>query len=343
AGGALALAITTTLTVSLLLVAHSAAGHRPPVERYAAADLVVAPVSPLVSGGVPEALVQRLSRIPGVRAVPELSFPVTVPGGTPGPVFGHAWDSAPLTPFSITSGTPPATGDEVVLDRRLAHALGVGPGDAVTVAVSGATGAYRISGVAEGRLVQQSAVFFAAGEAARLAGYAGRYDAVGILSSAAGDVRASVEHVLREWEGRPSLGLMHVYEGADRSAVEGVLIDDDAYAVILGTVALWLGAVITWVAATLTFRAFVRRRAVDLGLLTAVGATRRQLFTFVIIQSFLVALLALAAGAAAGTALAAPLAEVLRRAGVLSDGVVPVLDGGPLLLGTGEIGRASCR
>ena len=77
----------------------------------------------------------------------------------------------------LTEGQPPAGPDEVVLDAELARRAGVQVGDDITVQATAAPRTYRVAGVAAppdaDGLASQSALFFSAAEAERLAGHPG--------------------------------------------------------------------------------------------------------------------------------------------------------------------------
>src|SRR5918995_3745529 len=148
AGAFLALLLATTLVAACGILLETGVRASAPAERYAATSLVVAGSqrlpAPDAEGGeadsllLPEraridaALADRIQQVDGVgAAVGEVSFPahvVTASGAVlpgppsphasddaPGGSWGHAWESAALTPFTLTEGRAPAGLDEVVL------------------------------------------------------------------------------------------------------------------------------------------------------------------------------------------------------------------------------------
>jgi putative ABC transport system permease protein len=202
AGAFAALLLAATLVAACGILLETGMRASVPTERYAATSLVVSGSqrlsAPDAEGGeadsllLPEraridaALADRIQQVDGVgAAVGEVSFPAHVVTGTgvvlpgppspytssndtdaPGGSWGHAWDSATLTPFTLTEGRAPVGPDEVVLDAELARRAGVRVGDEVTVQATATPRAYGVAGVAAppdaGGLASQSALFFSA-------------------------------------------------------------------------------------------------------------------------------------------------------------------------------------
>jgi putative ABC transport system permease protein len=136
---------------------------------------------------LPESLESTLARIPGVaRVIPELTFlaqPLT-PTGTGGQTpYGHAWDSAALTPYRLVTGSAPRAATDLVIDRDLAERARLRPGDRLTVQSTQAPRSYRITGIAAPATAvrHQTSLFFSAGEARRLAAHPGQVTAFGVL------------------------------------------------------------------------------------------------------------------------------------------------------------------
>ncbi|MGW2601536.1 FtsX-like permease family protein, partial [Streptomyces klenkii] len=76
---------------------------------------------------LPATLTDKVRAVPGVRtATGERTFDAAVLGGggtATATAQAHAWESAALTPYALTSGTAPARG-EVVLDTATARRAG---------------------------------------------------------------------------------------------------------------------------------------------------------------------------------------------------------------------------
>lgn len=342
-GAFAALLLATTLVAACGVLLETGLRSGVPTERYAGAALVVAASQrvsvPGESGSdgsyqrLPEraridpALAGRLQQVDGVRAaVPEVSFPAHLvttagnvlsgpSGGGPTPddplggSWGHAWESAMLTPFALTQGRAPVGPDEVVLDAALARSAGIQAGEEVTVQATAAPRTYRVVGIAAppgaDGLSRQSAVFFEAAEAERLAGHPGRVDAIGILAEPGVEVRALRERVAAALAGTGA----HVHAGDDRGLVEFPTAADAKELLIAlsgsfgGTALL----VVLFVVAS-TFALLVQQRTREIALLRAVAATPRQVRRMICREAQVVAV----AAGALGTLPAVTLAGWMR-------------------------------
>jgi putative ABC transport system permease protein len=349
AGSFIALLLATTLVGACGILLETGLRADIPTQRYAAAPLVVAGPQQLAIAKpgseqpefepLPErprldaALAQRIQAVDGVgAAVAEVSFPahVVTPTGAvvPGPpgrdslrnCWGHAWDSAVLTPFTLTAGRGPTRPGEVVMDAELARRAGVRTGDRVTVQATSAARAYQVSGIATapgaGGLSRQSTLFFATAEAQRLAGHPGRVDAIGVLAApgvATATLRMRVAAALDGTDAQ-------VHTGGDRGAVE-FREAVDAKALLLelvepfGGIALLVALFV--VAGTFAFS--VQQRAREIALLRAVAATPRQVRRMICREAQIVALAAGIAGAIPAVALAGWLRAQLVERGLVPD------------------------
>ncbi|MGW0834385.1 FtsX-like permease family protein [Streptomyces prunicolor] len=140
---------------------------------------------------LPASLESTLARTPGVaRVIPELTFlaqPLTPAGvgiGTGGrTAYGHAWDSAALTPYRLVTGSAPQAATDLVIDRDLAGRARLRPGDRLTVQSTQAPRSYRITGIAAPATAvrHQTSLFFSTAEARRLADHPGQVTAFGVL------------------------------------------------------------------------------------------------------------------------------------------------------------------
>ncbi|GCD98462.1 ABC transporter permease [Embleya hyalina] len=299
------------------------------IERYAATDTVVTAdqnlhwtkhkkgktkvkSKPLTEHAwLDGAAVDRLRTIPGVEVVPELTFSahVLTAGGraldTDDNAWGHAWESARLTPFGLRAGRAPAAAGEIVLDADLARRARVEVGGTVTVQAGQAPGTYRVVGVATppGRdaLARQATVFFGAEDARRLAGHPGQVAAVGLFPAPGADPGAVRKAARTALAGTGA----QVRTGTDRGPAEFPAAAKARVTLIslggaLGGTSL-LVAVLVVVG---TFALSVQQRRREIALLRAIGATPRQIRRMVGREALVVGLLAGALGAFAGLGLA---------------------------------------
>lgn len=251
---------------------------------------------------VPASLVDRLRSVPGVRsAVGELTFPAYVSVGgrfVPGSDFwGHAWESAALTPFTLGSGRAPSAAGEVVIDVDLAHRAGLAVGSRIIVQATGAPAPYTVVGVTAQALGHQSALFFSADEARRLAGRPGLVSAIGVFP----DRDIDLAQVASALTGTTAT----VHSGSDRGRVE--FLDAEKARVKLISVGGALGGTSLLVAILVvvgTFALSIQQRSREIALLRAVAATPRQIRKMIGGEALVVGVVAGLLGSAAGVGLA---------------------------------------
>ncbi|MGH4032845.1 FtsX-like permease family protein [Actinomycetota bacterium Odt1-20B] len=316
-----ALALTSLLLGAFALTLASAGLGHARVERYAAADLVVAgdqstryTAKPWGSDPetaeagltervrVPAAALDVVRKVPGVRvAVPDEVFPVGI-GGRAG--VGRPWEAAQLAPYSLSEGRAPRTADEVAVgDGRSGRRVRLG--DRVTVRVRGADRPYTVVGRTHGPDTgiptgipagtgtgtegdADTAVYFSAAQAHRLAGHPGSLAAIGIRAQpgvSAQQLYERVRHALDEKRlksvGRRADGdsaRLRVLTGDGRGAAEflGVAPARQEMLGLLASVTATMVLVALLVVSSTIVQA-LQQRAHELGLLRAVGATPRQL------------------------------------------------------------------
>ncbi|MFD8371923.1 FtsX-like permease family protein [Streptomyces sp. NPDC059688] len=246
---------------------------------------------------IPERLRGRLAHTPGVdRVVPELTFlaePLTKNHADGRAAYGHAWESAALTPYRLTKGSAPRTAGDLVVDDDLAARAHLRPGDRLTVQSTRAPRSYRITGIATPATAvrHQTSLFFTATEARRLAAHPGRVSAFGVLPEKGADperVRQAVEKTLHGTTARVSTGdARGPVEFLDAAAARTRLVSMGG---AMGGTSL-LVAVLVVVG---TFALTVQQRRRELALLRAIAATPGQIRKLLGREALIV-------GAAAGT------------------------------------------
>ncbi|HEX5877369.1 MAG TPA: ABC transporter permease, partial [Actinomycetota bacterium] len=320
AATAAALMISLSVVTGLAIFGHSLERHTvASVRREVAAPLVVEPAGRR-DAAIPQSTVERLAALPGVRAVaaPRHAFlPLRVGRlATRAPVtavdpaaLGHALR------LTMVSGQTGALAGGVLVSGDLARRHGLSVGDRVSLGwpaggehAATVAGVYRPSRAVSGVLVAQSVALPRLEEPDAFAAF------VAIDPGAdEAAVRAGLERALA---GRPGLVvrsraayLEAELRGAER--VLGVLYALLALAVVIGV----LG-----VANTLTLSVTERTR--ELGLLRALGLTRRQLRTMIRAESALIAVVGGLLGIAGGYLLGAMFQRAALRTGLL-DAAVP--------------------
>lgn len=318
-------ATASALMISLSVVAGLAIfGHS--VERYTVAsvrDGVAAQLVAQPAGGaeaaIPQRTVNRLADVPGVRAVAALRYgllPVRV-----GPLATQA--SATITDpaalgtalrLTMLSGQVEDLDAGVFVSGDLARRYGVSVGDRLTLGWPrggerelAITGMYQESSLVSGVLVPQAVALPHLEEADAFTAF------VAIAPGAdEAAVRAGLERALAD---RPDLVVRSRSEYLDtelRAAdqVLGVLYSLLALAVVIGV----LG-----VANTLALSVVERTR--EIGLLRALGLTRRQLRTVIRAESTLIALAGGVLGIGGGLLLGAMFQRAALRTGLLEAAV----------------------
>ncbi|MDQ0774073.1 putative ABC transport system permease protein [Streptomyces aurantiacus] len=253
---------------------------------------------------LPEDLTARLGAVPGAaRVVPELTFlaqPLT-PTGTGGrTAYGHAWDSAALTPYTLATGTPPRAAGDLVVDRYLADRARIEPGDRLTVQSTQSPRTYRVTGIAvpAGDGVRhQTSLFFSAAEARRLAAHPGKVTAFGVVPAEGTDTATLEAAVTKALHGTTA----QVSVGDERGPVE--FLDAAAARIKLVSMGGAMGGTSLLVAVLVvvgTFALSVQQRHRELALLRALAATSGQVRKLLGREALLVGAAAGVTGALAG-------------------------------------------
>jgi putative ABC transport system permease protein len=297
-----------------------------PTDRLATAGVIVSAQQTFSSPGdlsialpergkVPADLAGRLARLPGVTAaIGDVSFPAALLDGHGGPVSagdprvaGHGWASTALLDHPHITGNAPVG----PLDVAFGSAVGVKPGDQVSVIAAGHPATYRVSAVITGA----QGIFFADPTATKLAG--GTVDLVALRTApgAEGSVAAEVRKSLGD------NGLL-VSTGPERGDVEDIgaaaarsMLPLLAFS-MAGVIVLVIGFI---VGGALAVSIGAQRR--DLALMRAVGATPRQIRRLAAGQATFIAGPALVVGAVAGYLLAEQFRQLLVSIGLLPPGL----------------------
>ncbi|MEV4449920.1 ABC transporter permease [Streptomyces mirabilis] len=254
---------------------------------------------------LPGDLATELRKVPGVREViPELTFLAEplAPGAAVDmdrPAYGHAWDSAALTPYTLTTGTAPKAEGDLVIDRRLAERAHLAPGDRLTVQSTQSPRTYRVTGIAAPaqEVRHQTALFFSTAEARRLAAHPGQITAFGVLPTKGTDAAVLKRAVSTALHGTkaPHGTTAQVSAGDGRGPVE--FLDAAAARTKLVSMGGAMGGTSLLVAVLVvvgTFALSVQQRHRELALLRAIAATPGQIRALLGREALIV-------GAAAGT------------------------------------------
>jgi putative ABC transport system permease protein len=366
-GAFVALSFAVALVFACGILTETGMRAAAPVRRYAAVPVVVAanqtiPVQLGVGeeesvesfllpeqARIPAALAQRVAALDGVQTVlVDRSIPTTVAtadgrvlaGPDGGPVVGHGWSSAALTPYRLAGGRGPDTPGEVVLDATLAARGEVGVGAQVRITSTNGTSGYTVVGLAgpPSGPPWQGTAFVTDALAARLSADPARVDALGVGLEDGADPEQVAEGVRRAVGGG-----VGVYTGRDRGSVESLATTQRNEELIslggaFGGFAVLLAVFV--VAATLGLSVLQRGR--ELALLRAVGAKPRQLRRLLVGEAAVVALAAGLVGLAPGALLGWFLFSQLQRRGIGAETASLVIGPLPAVIAVGVGLAAAC-
>ena len=226
------------------------------------------------------------------------------PGSAAGPLSPTAGAAAALTPYALSAGRPPAGPDEVVTGYPAAL------GARLPLAATGPARTVTVVGVAQPRhpVRQRTAIFLTDAEATRLAGTAGRVDAIGVLAGRGFDASRL----------QAAAGHAAVFTGDARGTAEYPELQPARTTMIPVTAAfggLAMFIAIFVVAGTLGLS--IQQREREIALLRAVAATPGQIRRMIAWEAAIVALVGSAAGIWPGIVLGRVLAQGLMRHGIV--------------------------
>ena len=300
-------------------------------------DAIENDFGPTQRARIPTDLLTEIEAVDGVEAAEgEINFyaqPVDKDGDTVGnpnqgpPTFGTNWNEVPeLNPWELEpGGTPPETGDEVVLDKGAADEAGFDVGDRVTVLTQNPPKEYELTGIVKFSNADSpggaTVSLFTTEEAQRIAGAANEFDAISVVGR--GDVsEEALRGRIRDALDDPEI---EVLTGAEITAENQSDIED---ALSFITIPLFIFAGISLLVGSFiifnTFSIVVAQRAREMALLRAIGAGRRQVTLSVIVEALVVGFLASLLGLAAGIGISVLLKAALSSFGfdIPSTGIV---------------------
>ncbi|HST48521.1 ABC transporter permease [Jatrophihabitans sp.] len=278
-------------------------------------------------GRVDAALIPRVQAVPGVSVAEGGVFGyarLVGKGGkalgnptTGAPVLGTAWsDTGALNPFNLVAGAPPRADDEVVIDKKSAGDGHLAVGDTTTVLVLGPPQRVRISGIARFGNADSpggaTTVIFTRAAAQRLVAEPGKFDSIEIVGTA-GVSQAELAHRIGAVLPAGTEAITgKAITAENQSAIRKALSFFNTFLLIFAVIALLVGGFMMFN----TFAITVAQRTRENGLLRALGASRRQVLGSVLIEAFLVGLIASLVGMVAGVGVAVGLKNLLKATGV---------------------------
>jgi len=274
-------------------------------------------------------LVPRLSRVSGVAAAEgnalgyaQLLAKNGTAIGNPAsgaPTLGGNWSTVSrLNPFTLVSGHPPQAPNQVVIDKKSATDGHLAVGDTTTVLVNGPPQHVVISGIvtfgAADSPAGASIVLFTTPVAQHFVAAPGKFSSISFVA-APGVSQQQLAHNLQGAlpPGTEAVTGAAVIKETQNSFQKGLAFFTD-FLLIFAVVALLVGAFMI----LNTFAITVAQRTRENGLLRALGASRRQLLSSVLMEALAVGLIASLVGLGAGIGVAIGLKALL---GVLGFGL----------------------
>ncbi|WP_248960496.1 ABC transporter permease [Sphaerisporangium perillae] len=221
-----------------------------------------------------------------------------------------------LNRTAITSGAAPAAADQVVIDANTAKTRGFAPGDTVKVLDGhGKPHAFQVVGLfdvgVDQGLAYRGAVGFTTATAQEMTGAKGfvEIDVAAAAGVTPEGLKAAVSSALggkgyKVYTGQELAQELARSNGADIDVMAAALL-------MFGLVAMFVAALVIYN----TFNILVAQRTREMALLRCIGATRRQVFGSILLESVVVGLLSSVLGLLTGLGLGAGALALLKAAG----------------------------
>ncbi|MBW1602739.1 ABC transporter permease [Streptomyces sp. JJ66] len=231
------------------------------------------------------------------------------------PTLASNWTEVDRKAMKVTAGHPPRGPDEVMIDADTADAHGLQLGDELRTVTASGEFTSRISGIATFQVTNPGAavVYYDTATAQeRLLGGPERFTAVAVTAA-----EGFTDELLRENVANAVGGdytVLTQEEQAARSKQDmGSFLEVIKYALLgFAGIAVLVGVFLI----VNTFSMIVAQRTRELGLLRAVGASRRQVSRTVLVEALLLGVLGSVLGLAAGVGLAIGLMGLMGAVGM---------------------------
>jgi putative ABC transport system permease protein len=237
-------------------------------------------------------------------------------GGAPGLAFSYDPAAQRFNPLTLTKGSWPAGPDQVVIDSATASKQHFSVGDQIGVVARGPVQRFRIAGTAKfagvSSLGGSTFAVFTLPEAQRLFNKVGRYDQISVASKAGttpSQLVSQIQPLL------PASAQVRTGQGQAKQATKdtsGFLNIFQDFLLAFGGIALFVGSFV--IANTLSIT--IAQRTRELATMRTLGATRRQVRRSVLLEAFVIGLLASIVGLFLGLALAKGLNSLLVSFGI---------------------------
>lgn len=235
---------------------------------------------------------------------------------TGAPALGGNWGQvAALNPFHLVAGHAPQAAGQIAIDAKSARDGHLAVGDTTTVLANGPRRVQVVGIVGFGTADSPggaSVVLFTTPAAQRLVAAPGKFNAISFVAQPG----VSQAQLVRNLQAALPAGLEAVTgqqaASEDRSNILNAVGQINTLLMVFAIAALLVGAFQIFN----TFSITVAQRTRENGLLRALGASRRQVLSSVLLEAVIVGLLASAVGLGVGVAMAAGLKALLATAGI---------------------------
>lgn len=239
--------------------------------------------------------------------------------------LGFNWiEPASLNPFRLTEGRAPLHDGEVVIDRASAERSRYRVGDAAPVLTNGENRTFTIAGIADyGDRSSQGgagAVLFRTSTAEELLTTPGQVDSI-VTTAAAGVSERQLVDALDERLNGVEVLTSDQLIAENQRGVDQEIGPFRTFLLVFAAIALFVAAFII----NNTFSITVAQRSKEMAMLRALGASRRQVVSSVVLEAFVVGTLAGAIGVGAGLGIAKALKILIQQLNV-------VLPPGPIVI-----------
>ncbi|MFG3550414.1 ABC transporter permease [Streptomyces sp. NPDC047725] len=295
-------------------------------------------------GEVPELTQAELdasAKVPGAASAVGVVRGFTAVADKDGDLIGDGWSTeganywgAEDPRYPLVDGRAPKGEGEILIDSKTAERTGYEVGDRVRMSVDGPVLTPKVVGVFttdDGSVAAGgSLTLFDTATAQHLFGKKGAYDEIDVAAKD-GVTEAALKAQLDKALPKGLVETTTAKELADEQAemITASMSGMRQGLLVFAGIALFVG---TFIIAN-TFTMLVAQRTKELALMRAVGASRRQVTRSVLIEAFLVGVVAAVAGLLAGIGIGAGMRSLVGSLGAL----VP---DGPLVISPGTVGAA---
>jgi putative ABC transport system permease protein len=275
---------------------------------------------------LPASLLTPVERLPGVAAASggisdsaQLvghNGKVISRGGAPGLAFSYSPSGQRFNPLTLASGNWPSAPDDVDIDAATASKDGWSVGDEIGVIARGPVQRFRIVGTVKfagvSSLGGATMAIFTLPTAQRIFHKVGRFDSIDV----AGKPGSTPQQLVREIAPLlPSNAQVRTGQGQAQQATKdtsGFLNIFQSFLLAFGGIALFVGSFV--IANTMSIT--IAQRTRELATLRTLGATRRQVLGSVLLEAFVIGVLASITGLFVGLGLARGLNALLVSFGI---------------------------